>query len=233
MKMKIISIISNVALCMSLAACSNPSAPAPKSAFILVNDDSGALSDPERAKNAKQMMLAQIKDLGTKRRYAKSKFQIISTSFGRTVWVGSVADLKTTRAADVVAKVESHASYCNRLGESFTALRTAVRQLEQQKYTDIHAYYFSSMIATPPPCTDEMKIDLPQLPVPVDYSGLLTASDALNTIAFYYVSPHQLQLYQESLVPVSSWASANGKTFRMYDIEETTYQLRRGLAGVD
>ena len=229
---KLIPSLFACALCFSLSACSTQNATADKSAFILVNDDSGVLSEPERASQLKLLMLAQLKDLHTKRKFATAKLQIVSTSFGRSVWVGSVDDLKSERAEDVIQKIESNASYCNRLGESFSAVQTSVAQLEQQGYTDIHVYYFSSLISTPMGCTNDVKITLPQLPVPVDFTGTLTASNSVSSIGFYYVNPHQLRTYREVLAPVAAWANANGKDFAMYEMEDTEFHLRRGLLGV-
>jgi len=203
-----------------------------KSAFILVNDDSGVLTEAPRAQGLKLLLLGQLKALYKHHRLAKAKLQIISTSFGRPVWVGSITDLKSKRAADIVTRIENNASNCNRLSESFNAVRTSIRQLEQQGYTDIRIYYFSSMISTPSVCDSDVKITLPQLPVPVDFAHALTFSDAVSTIGFYYVNPHQFRRYQEALQPVASWANANGKTFGIFDMEDTEYQLRRGLLGV-
>lgn len=202
-----------------------------KSAFILVNDDSGVLSEPERASGLKLLMLAQIKNLRTKRQYAKANFQVISTSYGRPVFVGNVTDLKSSRASDVIDKIESKADHCNRLADSFNAVRTSVRQLEQRGFNDIYVYFFSSLISTSNPCGDE-KITLPQLPVPVDFAGTLTSSEAVQAIGFYYVNPYQIRAYQEALISVASQMLGSGKGFAMFDIESTTHELRNGLLGV-
>ena len=221
-----------ITLGLVLSGCDTKKTTQEKTAFILVNDDSGVLTQPQRASKLKLLMLAQLKDLRKKLKFSKAKLQIISTSYGRSVWVGSIADLKSKRAADVVAKIESKATHCNRLSESFDSIRTSIRQLEQQGYSDVHIYFFSSMISTPPVCNDDVDITLPQLPVPADFTGTLTSSDIVKTIAMYYVNPHQLRAYQEALIPVASWANVNNKDFGIYDMEDTEFQLRHGLLGV-
>lgn len=203
-----------------------------KSAFIIVFDDSGTLSEPEQAQQQKLLLLAHIKNLYKRRNYAKSELHIISSSFGRSVWVGQVSDLRSERAQEVLEKIEANAKHCNKLAESFTAVRSTTRNLEQKGVNDINVVFFSSMIATPSPCKDVEKIALPQLPPPINYEQLLTSSDAISSLGFLYVNPHQLRAYQDVLEPVAQWAGAEGKSFTILDMEATRAQLRTGIPGV-
>jgi len=218
--------------CLSLVACDTQTEPQKKTGFIIANDDSGVLSEPDRARDLKLTMLAQLKDLRTKRNYAKAKLKVISSSFGRSVFVGSIEDLSSNRAENIVSKMESNSTYCNRLPETFESVRSSIKQLEQQGYEDIYVYFFSSLISTPSVCVDKQRVELPQLPVPVNFSNTLTSSDAVSAISFYYVNPHNFKAYQEALQPVATWANENNKSFQIFDMEDTAYQLRTGLLGV-
>lgn len=202
-----------------------------KSAIILVMDDSGVLTESERASQQKLLMLAQLKALHTKKRFAQASLNIISTSYGRSVWAGSVADLRTERANEVLKKIEADPKRCNQLEAAFKSVKTTIKQLEQRGVNDVHVFVFSSMIATPSPCND-LKISLPQLPVPVNFEEIFTTSDAVSSIGFYFVNPHQLKVYQSALEPLATWANSQGKKFGLFDVEDSDYQLRQGLLGV-
>jgi hypothetical protein len=202
-----------------------------KPAFIVVMDDSGVLTDPARAKNQKLLLLAQLKALQGVRKYAKANLTVISTSFGRPVWVGSIADLSNERAKELVSKIEADPKRCNQLEASFKAIQTTVKQLEQRGANSIYIHFFSSLIATPSPCGD-LKIALPQLPVPVNFTEVFTASNAVTSISLLYANPHQLGVYRSALEPVADWANSNGKSFAIMDVEESEHQLRQGLLGV-
>lgn len=202
-----------------------------KPAFILVVDDSGVLTEPERAKNQKLMLLAQLKALQGKRKFAKANLTLISTSYGRPIWVGSIADLSSERAGELVKKIETDPKRCNQLEASFKSVQTTIKQMEQRGANDIHIQVFSSLIATPSPCGD-LKIKLPQLPVPVNFAEVFTTSSTVSSISFMYTSPHQLGAYRAALEPVANWANANGKSFAIMDVEESEHQLRQGLMGV-
>jgi hypothetical protein len=202
-----------------------------KSAFILVMDDSGVLTEPERARQQKLMMLAQLKALYTRKQFAQASLNLISTSYGRSVWVGSIADLRSERANEVLTKIEADPKRCNQLEAAFKSVKSSIAQLEQRGANDIHVYVFSSMIATPNPCND-LKISLPQLPIPVNFEEIFTSSEAVSSVGIYFVNAHQLRLYQAAFEPVALWANTNSKEFGMFDVEDTDYQLRQRLLGV-
>ena len=225
------SLVVSIALALGISVTSYADTPQ-KSAFIIVNDDSGVLSDPARAKNSRLLLLAQLKDLNKRRQYSSAQVQVISTSYARTVWVGQVSDLRTERAAELIKKLEPEPNNCNNLTGSFSAVQTAVKQLTQQRYTDVHIYFFSSLISTPTPCSD-LKITLPQLPVPVNFLETLASSEDVSSLAFFYVNPHQLRAYQEALQGVATWTNTNNKPFGLFDMESTDFQLRSGLLGVE
>ena len=203
--------------------------PAKKPAFVVVIDDSGVLTEAQRAEQQKLMLFAQLKKLYKHRAYARADLHVISTSYGRDIWAGTISDLRSNRAEELLEKIKSHPDNCNKLEASFTGVRTSIRQLEQQGANDIHVIFFSSLISTPAPCADTKSISLPQLPVPVQFDKMLAASEAVSSIEFLWVNPHQFRLYQDALAPVAHWAKANGKGFGIFDVEQTEAQLRSGL----
>lgn len=201
-----------------------------KPALILLGDDSGALTNPEQAKQVKLLQLAQVKALSKKRKYANADLIFISTAYARKTMVAKISDLKTPKANEIVQYTESNPNACNKLAESFSAVETSIMQLEQQGYNELHIFVFSSMISTPSPCAD-VKITLPQLPIQVNWVEKLAHRSVAN-IQFLWVNPHQLKLYQEALNPLRLWANANGKAFGIYDEASTENALRQGLPGV-
>lgn len=204
----------------------------PKSAFIILNDDSGVLTEPEQAAKLKLLMLAQLKALKRKRQYAKAKLVVISTAYAKSIFVGDIADLSGERATELLDKIAANESRCNQLIESFDSVEQSIFQLKQQGYNDIHLYVFSSLIGTKNPCDGVQEVTLPQLPVPVDFKIKLTNNDVVQTIVFYYANSHQVRLYQDALKGVSSWGYGVGKAFAIFDMEGTMHELRHGLAGV-
>ncbi len=210
------------------------SAPAfANTAFIHLNDDSGVMTDMDRVPNLRMQLLTQFKELGNQRRkYAKAKFIVVSTSLARAVWYGQISDLSTNRGAEVLEKTKNNPKRCNQLAESFDAVKSSIMQLTLQGYTDIHISVFSSIISTPVPCHD-VKITLPQLPAPVDWVASLAPYESVTSISFYGVNVHQYPIYVQSLLPLMQWAQKNGVHFSVHDIESTQDVLRYGIEGAE
>lgn len=221
-----------VACLLSIFGCGDVLANDLRHAFIFVNDDSGMLQNKERASQLRTLALAQLRSLEKKRKYANAQFIAISTSYAKPVFVGNVKDLSGNRAQALVDKLEPLPDRCNQLAESFTAVDSTVRNLEQQGFASINIYIFSSLISTPNPCKAIKSIALPQLPVPVDFKAKLTRSKAVKTIAFYYVNPHQIRVYQDVLGEIEAWGYEAGNNFAMFDVEGSDHALRHNLLGV-
>lgn len=203
-----------------------------KLAIEVIIDDSGTLTEPEKAQAFKLQLFAHLQNLRKKRRYASARIEVISTAYGRSVWIGTPRDLKGSRASTLVPKIEAHADYCNNLPGAFSELETSLADLEQRGYEEIWVIVFSSLIDTPRPCRDNMSIELPQLPPPLDFARILTQSPAVRKIAFYWVNPFQKRPWFETLEPVRGWAGARGTSFSLYDIENSIYELKNGLLEV-
>ena len=214
-----------------LSTTSSYSIASEKVAFVLINDDSGVMTDMEKVPDLRATLLAQYKALKTKSRdFAKAEFVLISTSLARPVWYGKISDLSTRRASEVIERTANDPQSCNQLAASFDAARNSVVQLSAQGFTEIHVSIFSSLISTPVPC-DTVKITLPQLPVPVDWAATLAPTSQVRSVTFYAANTHQYPLYAQSLQPLVQWAGEEGNAFAIHDVESSINILRFGLEG--
>ncbi len=205
-----------------------------KAAFVFVNDDSGAMTDMEHVPQLRDRMLKQFNTLKKKaRRYARADLVLISTSKARPVWYGKISDLGGKRGHEVIDRTTNDPKRCNQIAASFKAVRNAIKQLDRQGATEIHIVVFSSLISTPIPCDKIVRIDLPQLPVQVDWLASLTPTDHVNSVTFYGVNTHQHPVYTQSLEPLAGWGEKRGKTFDIHDFESTSNALRFGLGGIE
>ncbi|GAB1256171.1 hypothetical protein NBRC116494_06730 [Aurantivibrio plasticivorans] len=202
-------------------------------AVILVNDDSGLVTDIAKFSAMRIPLLAQIKHLRTKREFARAKFEVISTSYARTVFVGTIADLKGSRAQEILDVTQNNATYCNNLRGTFKAVRSRLLQLEQQGYTSLYVYFFSNLIDAPAPCQDVL-LKLPQIPVKVNFAEIFGGGKALKALAFYNVNPHQAPLYQEATQVFAGIASQNNIAFAIFDEAASAHELTKvGLWGIE
>ena len=232
MKMLTLTLI----LFTTISITSSPSyAAREKEAILAVEvlfDDSGVLTDPERAKNYKLLLLGHLKGLTRKRRYANARIDVISTSFGRSVWIGSPRDLKRGPHAEaLIPHTESHKNYCNNLPGAFAELQSNLQQLERQNYQEIIVIVFSSLIDTPRPCENTVELTLPQMPPPMDINAILTSSKAIRSITFYWSNPHQKKIWTDMLEPTIRWSKNHNTPFGLFDIENTIYEIE-GMKGV-
>lgn len=218
-------VLTTFALCCALGTAS--ASQDMRTAIIVVNDDSGVLSEPERAQPMKLHLLAQLKRPGGRFKYRDATIDIISTAYGRSVWVGKPADLKHEgRAKDLVEKVKTKANYCNDLGGAFAGLDQRLTSY-RDTYSDVHLIFFSSLIDTPKPCAD-ITIELPQMPPPIDVAALANAK--LRSVLFLWVNPHQTRLWSDQLEPMRRWAQGHGVDFALLDIEQSVDFLRSDRA---
>ncbi len=202
-------------------------------AFVLVNDDSGVMTDMEKVPELRAILLGQYKALKRQsRHYAKAEFVLISTSLARPVWYGKISDLSTPRGGEIIERTANTPQNCNQLAASFDAARNAIVQLSAQGFTEIHVSIFSSLISTPVPC-DTVEINLPQLPVPVDWAATLAPTSNVRSITFYAANTHQYPIYAQSLQSLVIWADEKGKQFSIHDVESSINILRFGLKGAD
>lgn len=202
-----------------------------KVAFVLINDDSGVMTDMEKIPDLRNLLLAQYKDLKKQsRHYAKAEFVVISTALARPVWYGKISDLSTARGGEVIERSANNPKHCNQLANSFIAARNSIVQLASQGVTEIHVSVFSSMISTPIPC-ETVSITLPQLPVPVNWAANLTPTSQVRSVTFYAVNTYQYPVYSESVEPLAKWAVDTGNEFSIHNVEESIHVLRFGLKG--
>jgi len=95
----------------------------PELAIELIMDDSGVLIEAEQASHYKMAILAHLKRLARRRTEAHAQIDLISTSYGRTVWSGTPLELRRhpARAQDLVEKTRSEPTRCNTcLGRSMS-----------------------------------------------------------------------------------------------------------------
>ena len=227
MNLKKLAIATFAAITLSINASA-----ATKIAFILINDDSGVMTNMEQIPNLRMQLLGQYKALKKHgRRYARAEMVVISTSLARPVWYGKISDLGGHRGGEVLERTANNPKSCNQLAASFDAARNVAVQLSAQGYNEIHISVFSSLISTPVPCSTA-KITLPQLPVPVDWAASLAPTSHVRSVIFYAVNAHQYSVYTQALAPLTKWAGKNSKTFAVHDVEASINILRFGLKGV-
>lgn len=223
------NIILIIALSFTLAMTLPASAEDKRLAIELVVDDSALLTSPQEADLLKQRLLAQLKSLLKRREYANARLDVITTSLGRTSWVGELKDLRDhERALALVELIPSKPDYCNSLASSFAVLGNNIRQRSAEGFTHIDVLIFSSLIDTGGPCSEEVTITLPQLPPELDVSAELTARDTVKRVSFFWVNPHQLRIWSEKLRDMNAWASTSEKKFELLGEEETRFVISKG-----
>lgn len=223
------SLIVFIAILLPLVAAMPARAEDKQIAIQLVVDDSGLLTSPQEADLLKQRLLAQLKSLLKRREYAGARLDVITTSHGRTRWIGELKDLKDhERALALVELMPSKPDHCNSLGQSFTALGNNIRQRTAEGFTHIHVLVFSSLIDTGGPCDDVVVITLPQLPPEMDISAELTARETVKRVSFFWVNPHQIRIWSEKLNAMNNWASTSEKKFEFLGEEETRFVISKG-----
>jgi len=231
MKTVIRSSLCAVALASTLASAQDP-----QIAIEILMDDSGVLQRSEEAANYMMAILAHLQALTRKRRGAKAHIDVISTSYGRTVWTGTPQDLKRNaqQAQELVDKIASDDKRCNNLPGAFDEFKSNIAALERQGVHEVHALVFSSLIHTPRPCDATKHIKLPQLPpAEGDINGSLSASEILRSLTFYWISPHQRRVWEEFLTPALSWAGEKGVRYNLFDEVRTRSALREGIAPLE
>jgi len=195
----------------------------------LIIDESGVISDPEEAGIFKMRLLAQLKSLLRKRDYATARLDVISTSMGRTLWVGELAELKDIeRAEELIEVIETKPNHCNNLGAAFRELDYNLAQRTAEGYDKVYVLVFSSLINTPRDCGSNVTIKLPQPPPKTDIASILTAHDQIEQVSFYWVNPHQKFVWLEKLDPAVKWLQSSAKKFEFHDIEASRYALKKG-----
>lgn len=131
------------------------------------------------------------------------------------------------RAQNLVEAIKSEDTRCNNLPGAFKELRSNVQQLERSGVDEVHVIVFSSLIDTPRPCPENLKITLPQTPpVDGDIVGVLTGSPSIRSIAFYWISPHQKRVWEEFLQPVFNHAKTTGLQIEFLDVERSKPALQ-------
>ncbi len=198
----------------------------------IIMDDSGVLIEPNEADRYKMHMLSQLRKLTRKREFSHAHIDVISTSIGRTVWSGSPSDLKRkpVRALALVNSIKSVPDNCNNLPGAFNELASNMRALKRQGFTKAHVIVFSSLIDTKRPCDKTTSITLPQMPpVKGNINQALSSFEGTRSIDFYWVSPHQMSVWEEFLVPSFIWSAQNNTSMSIKDIERSKYSLQQGL----
>lgn len=222
----------NLYLAAALALPLSVYAEREQTAVLLVNDDSGLVVNPETFEQMRMPLLAQIKDLRTKRKFARAKLEVISTVRARTVFVGTISDLKGSRAQEVLDATKNNPKHCNNLRDTFKAVRARLLQLEQLGYDSIYVYAFSSLIDAPSPCNN-VRLKLPQLPVTVSFLNIFGSTRAVKAVALYHISPHQAPLYLEAMQGFADWARANDVAFAIFDEAASVHEIKNvGLWGI-
>jgi len=194
------------------------------------------LIEAEQASHYKMAILAYLKRLARRRTEAHAQIDLISTSYGRTVWSGTPLELRRhpARAQDLVEKTRSEPTRCNNLPGAFDELKRNLAALERQGTSEIHVLIFSSLVHTPRPCADLKTLALPQLPPEnSDINGALTASEGVRSISIFWVSPHRRRVYEEHFAKTFAWADANSVHFDLFDEVRTKNKLREGFAPLE
>lgn len=205
-------------------------------AIEIIIDDSGVLQHPEDARPYVMSILSQVKRLSRRRDGAYVQIDVISTSYGRTVWTGTPHDLRRNpaRAQALVDNTEASGTRCNNLPGAFAELQSNLAALERQGRKRIDVFVFSSLIHTPRPCSETTQIALPQLPPSEgDFNGALMGSSAVRSISFYWVSPHQKGVWEQHLNPVFQWAATSGIDIRFFDEVRSKSALLHGVSALE
>jgi hypothetical protein len=217
---------------MIFSLCSGTFAKDPDTTFQIIMDDSGVLVDAENAYKYKLVILAQLKDLIKINEYSKAQIDVISTSKGRTIWSGTVSNLKREpeRAQKLVDSIKAAPENCNNLSGAFSELTSNLTALKRRKYKTAHVIVFSSLINTPQPCKKTTKVILPQTPpVKSNINAALSSSELVRSINFYWVSPHQKRVWEGFLTPTFDWAVKSNVDMTFMDIERSKPSLANGL----
>jgi len=197
-------------------------------AIELLIDDSGVLLEADAAQSHKLLLLSHLKALSSKRAGANAKVEVISTSYGRTVWSGTPLAIRRdpARAQELVDVIKSDPGRCNNLPGAFAELRSNLAQLEREGVNTVHIIVFSSLVHTPRPCADLTTITLPQLPpAEGDIAGALTTALNVRSVSFYWVSPHQRIVWEQFLAPSFTALRNAGARASFFDVERSKSAL--------
>lgn len=211
-----------------LVALSTPSLAQDRIAIELLIDDSGVLLDADAAQSHKLLLLSHLKALATKRAGANAKVEVISTSYGRTVWSGTPLAIRRdpARAQELVDSVSADPGRCNNLPGAFAELRSNLAQLDREGVNTVHIIVFSSLVHTPRPCDQVQGITLPQLPpAEGDIAGALAGSPNVRSVSFYWVSPHQRIVWEQFLNPAFAALRTGGARVSFFDVERSKSAL--------
>lgn len=211
-----------------LVALSTPTLAQERIAIELLIDDSGVLLEADAAQSHKLLLLSHLKALATKRSGANAKVEVISTSYGRTVWSGTPLAIRRdpARAQELVDAVTADPGRCNNLPGAFAELRSNLAQLEREGVNAVHIIVFSSLVHTKRPCADLTTITLPQLPpAEGDIAGALTSAQNIRSVSFYWVSPHQRIVWEQFLSPAFTTLRSNGARVSFFDVERSKSAL--------
>jgi len=66
-------------------------------------------------------------------------------------------------------------------------------------------------------------------PAKGDVNRALIASDITHSIQFFWVSPHQKNIWLEYLQPTFTWANEHSIQIRLMDIERSKFALEKSL----
>ena len=182
--------------------------------------------------NQELILLSHLKKLVRKRDFSRAHIDVISTSVGRTIWSGTPSDLKRKpqRSLALINRIKAVSENCNNLPGAFVELTSNLAALEREGFTKAHVIVFSSLIHTPRPCDQTTQIILPQAPpLEANINGALSFSKILRSINFYWVSPHQKNVWEEFLEPTFMAASLNKISIRFMDIERSKFSLEQRL----
>lgn len=212
-----------------LVALSTPVLAEERIAIELLIDDSGVLLDADAAQSHKLLLLSHLKALATKRAGANAKIEVISTSYGRTVWSGTPLAIRRdpVRAQELVDVITADPGRCNNLPGAFAELRSNLAQLGREGVSTVHIIVFSSLVHTPRPCDQVQGITLPQLPpTEGDIAGALTSSPHIRSVSFFWVSPHQRIVWEQFLSAAFATLRSGGARVSFLDVERSKSALR-------
>lgn len=211
-----------------LVALSTPVLAQERIAVELLIDDSGVLLDADAAQSHKLLLLSHVKALATKRSGANAKVEVISTSYGRTVWSGTPLAIRRDpqRAQELVDAVKADPGRCNNLPGAFAELRSNFEQLDREGVTSVHVVVFSSLVHTPRPCNQLTAITLPQLPpTEGDIASVLGGLPHVRSVSFFWVSPHQRIVWEQFLTPSFTTLRQGGARVSFFDVERSKSAL--------
>jgi len=207
--------------------------------FLIVADDSGTIMHEKEFKQIKNLLWGKLQDLRMILEYQHAAIEVITTSGGKTVWSGTVKDLRNTlrrqgRAKDLVEATKAVANRCNDLEAAFSTLDRSIKLLDKRAFPTVHIYVVSNLYHTGKDCHRHTKITYPNAPPEgLEVSRIVTQRPEIKTVAFLGVHEAQSPIWlSEQLEGLLAWEEEEeDRNFAFYT-ETQSLQALEHLEGV-